>query len=64
MAGFQHYYFYIVVLRLFVKQFRKLISFSFMPGITSPGLTDLEQKSSADEREAYVGTLSEETRIE
>ena len=28
------------------------------------GQTDLEQKSSADEREAYIGTLSEETVIE
>jgi hypothetical protein len=27
------------------------------------GQTDLEQKSSAEEREAYKGTLSEETRI-
>ena len=27
------------------------------------GRTNLEQKSSADEREAYKGTLSEETRI-
>ena len=27
------------------------------------GRTDLEQKSLADEREAYKGTLSEETRI-
>ena len=28
------------------------------------GLLDLEQKSSADEREAYKGTLSEETAIQ
>ena len=28
------------------------------------GLLDLEQKSSADEREAYTRTLSEETAIE
>jgi len=28
------------------------------------GLLDLEQKSSADEREAYIGTLSEETAIQ
>ena len=28
------------------------------------GRTDLEQKSSADEREAYKGMLSEETAIE
>ena len=27
------------------------------------GRTDLERKSLADEREAYKGTLSEETRI-
>jgi len=27
------------------------------------GQTDFEQKSSADEREAYIGTLSEETAI-
>ena len=30
---------------------------------SASGQTDLEQKSSADEREAYKGTLSEETRI-
>ena len=28
------------------------------------GRTDLEEKSSAEEREAYIGTLSEETTIE
>ena len=28
------------------------------------GRTDLERKSSAEEREAYKGTLSEETEIE
>ena len=28
------------------------------------GSLDLEQKSSADERKAYIGTLSEETAIE
>ena len=31
---------------------------------TDPGRTDLEQKLSAHEREAYKGTLSEETAIE
>ena len=31
---------------------------------THRGRTDLEEKSSADEREAYEGTLSEETAIE
>ena len=29
----------------------------------NPGQTDFEKKSLADEREAYEGTLSEETRI-
>ena len=29
---------------------------------TEPGRTDFEQKSSADEGEAYKGTLSEETK--
>ena len=29
-----------------------------------PGQTDFEQKSLADDREAYKCTLSEETRIE
>ena len=35
-----------------------------MPKYASPGRTDLEQKSLADERELYKGTASEETRIE
>ena len=30
---------------------------------STKGQTDLEQKSLADERETYKGTLSEETRI-
>ncbi len=31
---------------------------------THQGQTDLERKSSAEEREAYKGTLSDETEIE
>ena len=31
---------------------------------THRGRTDLEEKSSDDEREVYKGTLSEETEIE
>ena len=31
---------------------------------THRGRTDLERKSSAEEREAYKGTLSDETEIE
>jgi hypothetical protein len=31
--------------------------------LTHPGQTDLEQKSSADERESYIDTMSEETAI-
>ena len=38
-------------------------SFSEFLMRTEPGRTDLERKSLADEREAYKGTLSEETRI-
>ena len=39
--------------------------YSFITKHTSPqGRTDLEQKSSADEREAYKGMSSEETAIE
>ena len=39
------------------------VFYLFLPEGGSPGRTDLEQKSSADEREAYKGTLSEETGI-
>jgi len=40
------------------------ILFAVMPKCGSlVGQTDFEQKSSADEREAYIGTLSEETTI-
>jgi len=34
-----------------------------LPKGDSPGRADLEQKFLADEREAYKGTLSEETEI-
>ena len=30
---------------------------------TRPGQTDLEQKSSVEERESYIDTMSEETTI-
>ena len=39
-------------------------SFSVMPNPSPERQTDFEQKSLADEREAYKGTPSEETRIE
>ena len=45
------------------KKLRLEYSFSEFLMRTEPGRTDLERKSLADEREAYKGTLSEETRI-
>ena len=39
-----------------------LVSFSVMPKCSGRG--DLEQKSLADERESYKGTMSAETTIE
>ena len=41
-----------------------IFSFSVLPKSEAVNAGDLEQKSLADEREAYEGTPSEETRIE